>query len=81
MSSYPAFDIKIDNDDGTTTPLPAQTIHVYDVTNDELLDDIASDVDGHVAGGALDVDPGTLVRFAFFREDNLLCGYSEVITT
>jgi len=79
MSEYPGFDVKIDNDDGTHTLLPLQTIHVYDVTNDEALDDVASDANGLVASGALDVDAGTRIRFSFSRADGI-CGYSEVFT-
>ncbi|MGH9873397.1 MAG: hypothetical protein ACRD9S_13170 [Pyrinomonadaceae bacterium] len=80
MSNYLQFEVLIDNDDGTTTPVPAATIAVYDVTNDVALDDIASDVDGHVAAGTVDTDAGNTVRLSF-RLDNGLCGFSEQVTT
>lgn len=79
-SNYVSFDVKIDNDDGTTTPLSLQTVHVYDVTNDEALDDVTSGSTGVVAAGSLDVDAGTLIRFHFQRDDGI-CGYAEQITT
>lgn len=79
-SDYSGFEVKIDNDDGTMTMLPLQTIQVYDVTNEESLDDIASDADGLVEAGSLDVDAGTLIRFSFTRGDGI-CGYAEVFTT
>lgn len=80
MSNYPGFEVKIDNDDGTHTLLPLQTISVYDVTNETPLDDVASDANGLVEPGSLDVDAGTRIRFSFSRADGI-CGYSEVFTT
>jgi len=79
-SNYASFEVLIDNDDGTTTPVVSQPVHVYDVTNDEALDDISSDADGHVAAGTLDVDPGTTVRFHTALGDGQ-CGYKEEVTT
>lgn len=79
-SDFIAFEVLIDNDDGTTTPLPAQTITVYNVTDAEALDDIVSDANGHVAGDTLDVDAGTTVRFSTTLA-NGQCGYSEQVTT
>jgi hypothetical protein len=80
MSDYAAFDCVIDNDDGTTTPIESETIHVYDATNDVALTDTASDADGHVAGATVAVAVGTLLRFSFSRS-NGICGYAEVLTT
>jgi len=79
MSTYPAFDVKIDNDDGTTTPCPLQVVHVYDVTNGAALADVTADAAGVVAAGSLSVAAGTLIRFSFARADGI-CGYSEVFT-
>jgi hypothetical protein len=79
-SNYPAFEVKIDNDDGTTSPVPGETVKVYDVTNSAALSDIASDGDGHVAAGTVPVAAGTEVRFSFNQVDGH-CGYAEVITT
>jgi hypothetical protein len=80
MSNYPGFEVKIDNDDGTTTLLPLQTVKVYDVTHSTALSDIASDANGLVATGSLAVAVGTRIRFSFSRADGI-CGFSEVITT
>lgn len=79
-SNYTAFEVLIDNDDGTTTPVPSQTIDVYDVTNSTALSDIASDANGHVAGGTVAVAVGTTVRFSAAKA-NGQCGYSEIVTT
>jgi hypothetical protein len=78
-SNYAAFDVLIDNDDGTTTPVAGETIGVYDVTNDAPLADTASDADGHVPGDTVAVDAGTELRFSFSRA-NGICGFSEVLT-
>lgn len=80
MSDYPGFEVKIDNDNGTVTLLPLQTVKVYDVTHSTPLSDIASDANGIVAPGSLAVDAGTQIRFSFSRADGI-CGYSEVFTT
>jgi hypothetical protein len=80
MATYAAFDVKLDNRDGTETLLPSETVHVYDVTNGAALADIASDANGHVAAGSLAVAVGTLIRFSFHRADGL-CGYAETLTT
>lgn len=79
-SNYPAFDVLVDNDDGTTSPVPSTTIKVYNVTGSAALADLASDADGHVAAGTLAVAVGTLIRFSFSRT-NGQCGFSEVLTT
>ncbi len=78
-SDYTSFEALIDNDDGTTTPLPAQTISVYNVTDDEALSDIVSDANGHVDGGTLAVATGTTVRFSTSLA-NGQCGYKETVT-
>lgn len=79
-SNYAAFDVVIDNDDGTTTPVPSQTVKVYDVTHATALSDTASDSNGHVAGASVAVAAGTLLRFSFSKT-NGQCGYAEVLTT
>jgi hypothetical protein len=78
-SGYTSFEVLIDNDDGTTTPVLSQPITVYDVTNDVALDDLASDANGHVASGTLDVDAGTIVRFSAALADGR-CGFKEEVT-
>lgn len=80
MSNYPGFEVKIDDDNGSTTLLPLQTVKVYDVTNSTALADIASDANGLVAPGSLAVAVGTRIRFSFSRADGI-CGFSEVLTT
>ena len=81
MSNYSAFDIVIDNDDGEPqTPAGILTINVYDVTNDAALDDIASDADGHVDAGTLDVDAGTVVRFTA-ADTQGRAAFAEILTT
>jgi hypothetical protein len=79
-SSYGGFDVLIDNDDGTTTPVVNKTVHVYDVTHSVALGDIASDGTGHVAAGTLAVSAGALVRF-WIDLGNGQVGFNEVITT
>jgi hypothetical protein len=79
-SDYAAFEVLIDNDDGTTSPVPSQTVGVYDVTNDVALSDTASDANGHVAGGTLAVAAGTTIRFSAALA-NGHCGYKEEVTT
>jgi hypothetical protein len=87
-SSYPAFEVKVDNDDGTTTLLPLQTVHVYDATNLVALTDVVSDATGVVPAGSVTPGAGTLLRFWFYipasaAPDPLVgvCGFSEVFTT
>jgi hypothetical protein len=76
MSSFNAFTLRIDNNDGTFTPVPNQAVQVYDVTNNVALDPLQSNAFGIIAGGALDVDAGTLVRFSVTRADGLN-GFAE----
>lgn len=79
MSDYPAFDVLLDNDDGTLAPVPGATVHVYDVTNGAPLDDITADPSGHVPAGSLDVDAGTIIRFTVALATGE-AGFSEVVT-
>jgi hypothetical protein len=78
-SAYAAFELLIDNDDNTFTPVPSTAVKVYDVTNDVALADTASDADGTVPGATVAVDPGTLLRFSY-RLANGICGYAENVT-
>lgn len=79
MSEYPSFEALIDNDNGTFTPLALATVHVYDVSADEALDNTASDSQGTVPGASVDVPAGTLLRFSV-RLANGLAGYAEAVT-
>jgi hypothetical protein len=80
MSTYPSFEVLIDNDDGTTTIVPLQAVAVYDATNSVALAGVSSDASGIVPAGSLTVAVGTLIRFSFSRPDGI-CGYSEVFTS
>lgn len=80
MSSYSAFDVLIDNNDGTQTAVPGATVHVYDVTNAAALADVVADGSGHVTAGTLAVAVGTLIRF-WVNLGNGRVGYAEVVTT
>lgn len=79
-SNFLTFDVLIDNDDGTATPVGSQTVKVYDVTHATALADKASDANGVVAGGTLPVAAGTLIRFSVSRADGLN-GCAEQVTT
>jgi len=79
-SSYGGFDVLIDNDDGTTTPVASHPVHIYDVTNGVALADVASDGVGHVTTGMLAVAGGTTVRF-WVDLGNGRVGFNEVVTT
>jgi hypothetical protein len=79
-SNYAAFEVLIDNDDGTYTPCPLQVLKVYDATNSAALADVQSDASGIVPAGSLAVNVGTMIRFSFLRADGI-CGYSEVFTS
>ena len=52
-SNFTGFDVLIDNDDGTTTPVASHAVHVYDATHSVALADVATDASGHVASGTL----------------------------
>jgi hypothetical protein len=80
MSNYTAFDVLIDNNDGTASPVPLTTINVYDVTGAAALADLTSDVNGHVPAGTLPIAAGSIARFSFKLADGR-CGYSEIVTT
>lgn len=86
-SNYPAFDVTIDNDDGTSTFLPLQVVHVYDVTNLAALADLTADASGVVPSGSVASAPGSLLRFYFLipvtagDPHSGICGFAEVFTT
>lgn len=79
MSSYTAFELLIDNDDGTFTPAASTAVQVYDVTHSAALADTASDANGTVPGASVAVAAGTRLRFSF-RLVNGICGYAENVT-
>jgi hypothetical protein len=80
VSDYPAFEIRIDNDDGTLTPVPLQTVKVYDVTHAAALADTASDANGTVPGASVAVAAGTRLRFSV-QLANGLAGCAEQVTS
>jgi hypothetical protein len=79
VSSYSGFDVLIDNDDGTTTPVANRVVHVYDVAAGLALTDVLSDAMGHVVAGTLGVAVGTIVRFWVDLGDGRV-GYCEAVT-
>jgi hypothetical protein len=64
ISNFQQFDLRFRNSAGSTTPVPNLTIKVFDATNLVDLPDLISDENGQVAGGTLEVPPGTVVRFS-----------------
>lgn len=80
MSTYPAFEVLIDNDDGTQTPVGLQAVKVYDVTHGAALADTASDANGTVPGAAVAVAAGTRLRFSV-QLANGLAGCAEQVTS
>jgi hypothetical protein len=79
-STYNAFNIVIDNNDGTVSAVPSQAVQVYDVTNEVALADTASDEFGVVPGASVAVDAGTLLRFSVTRADGLNgCAEQETV--
>jgi hypothetical protein len=79
-SAYAAFDVMTEDDDGARTPLPLQTVEVYDVTNDEALDDLETDANGHIDAGTVTPAAGTTIRFGAETADGRK-GYAEIVTT
>lgn len=79
MSAYPAFEIVIDNDNGSITKVPNQIVKVYNVTAGAALPDTASDAQGTVPGASVAPAPGTRLRFSVARADGLN-GCAEEVT-
>jgi len=79
-SNYAAFDVMFENDDGTTTPAPVETVHVYDATALAALSDLVTDSNGHIPAGTVSGAAGTVLRFWVDHGDGRV-GYAEVITT
>jgi hypothetical protein len=71
-SYFVGFDLLKINSYGLTYKVPNQAVQVFNVTGNAALPATASDEFGVVAGGQLNVAPGTLVRFS-------VAGYTPVI--
>jgi hypothetical protein len=80
MSAYAAFDVVTQAADGTTEPVPLQTVKVYNVTGAAALADLTTDANGHIPAGTLAVAAGTVIRFSFLKTDGR-CGFAERVTT
>jgi len=80
MSAYAAFDVMFENPDGTTSPAPAETVHVYDATNLVALADLTADSNGHIPAGTVTAAAGTTLRFWVNNGDGRV-GYAETVTT
>ena len=61
-------------------PLTDTTVKVFDASNLVDLDDVVSDSEGVVAGGSLDVDAGTVVRFRVENYLGLAMSIEQVTT-
>ncbi len=79
----------VDPDDGDVIAISLAVVKVYDVTNADPADgsgaialpDVAADADGHVAAGTLSVAVGRIVRFAWSRAADGMCGFAEQVTS
>jgi hypothetical protein len=80
-SDYAPFDVNIDNDDGTLTPVAGVTVKVYDTIGEAYLSDLTTDGDGHIDGDTIAVDPGTTIRFSVQDDGFGRVGYLEQVTT
>lgn len=79
-SNYSGFDLLVDNGDGTATPVANQAVSFYNISDDvAIVGTVSSDADGHVAGGTLNVNPGTQVRYYFVTTKGI-CAYEETTT-
>ncbi len=79
-STMGGFDVFIDNDDGTVTPIATPTVHVYDVTHSAALSDVVGDAAGHVASRTVAVAAGTVLRHYYTGATGLV-GFQEGVTT
>jgi hypothetical protein len=79
-SSYAAFDVHVDNGDGTRTAVASHAVKVYDVTNSAALADTVTDTNGHVAAGSVSPAAGTTLRFSVILTNGQV-GYSEAVTS
>lgn len=83
MSTYPQFDVLVDNDNGTTTPVAGAIVEVRDITDPDnivQLDDVVANGSGVVASASVDVDAGSILRFTWIGAEGR-CGYAEEVTT
>lgn len=79
-SNYSGFDTLIDNGDGTVTPVANQTVNFYDVTADAAIaTTTTSDAQGHVAGGTLNINAGTVIRYWYVTSKGI-CAFEETTT-
>jgi hypothetical protein len=80
VSSYAAFDVLFENEDGLTLPAALAPVHVYDVTGAVALADLTADANGHIPAGSLAVAAGSPIRF-WVELDGGLVGYAEILTS
>jgi hypothetical protein len=79
-SNYAAFDVHVDNGDGTRTAVASHAVKVYDVTHSTALADTVTDANGHVAAGSVSPAAGTTIRFSVDLGNGQV-GYSEAVTS
>jgi hypothetical protein len=81
-SNYAAFDVKVDGQDGTETPVPSATLKTWNRTSDTTLAaTVVTDANGHVPAGTLPVAAGTVVSFRLEHDGHGRSAYTEVITS
>jgi hypothetical protein len=84
-SNYSAFDVLIDNGDGTQTVVPNAVVEARDFTDPEavarIMPDLLADTSGQVSAGSLNVGAGSNIRFTWKDETSGRCGYAEATTT
>jgi hypothetical protein len=88
-SNFTGFDVKIDIGGGIEKLVPGVTIEVRDITDADpetgvgavALADLVADGSAHVAAGTLAIDPGSSVRFSWFRDVDGRCGSAVQVTT
>jgi len=78
-SDFPQFDVAYDVSGVRIGLLPMQSVHVFNVTLGEALDDVIANGAGVVEAGSLPVAAGTTVRF--YTDHLGAAGSLEIVTT
>lgn len=78
-SDFPQFDVAYDVNGVRMGLLPTQSVHVWNVTLSEAMDDVIANGEGIVEAGTLPVIAGTTVRF--YTDHLGAAGSLEIVTT
>ncbi len=79
-SNYDEFSVLIEANSGVINQAPSVAVKVYNADTSTEITTLNADINGHIASGTLNVEPGTRVRFRVENYQGLAGSMTQITT-